>query len=72
MTRGMEVASRRVRSAALLLIAALAAFTWSRGEPQWWMYGPVSLVIAALASVVADSGGARPHIHGPHRMQPSR
>jgi hypothetical protein len=58
--------------AGVFLLETLAAFTWSRGEPQWWMYGPVSLVIAALALVVADSGGARPHLHWPHRMQPSR
>ena len=58
--------------AAVFLLETLAAFTWSRGEPQWWLYGPVSLVIAALALVVAESGGARPHIHRPHRMQPSR
>ena len=58
--------------AAVFLLETLAAFTWSRGEPQWWMYGPASLVIAALALVVADSGGARPHLHWPHRMQPSR
>ena len=44
----------------------LAAFTWSRGEPEWWLYGPVSLVIAALAVVVAGSGGAW-HIQRPRR-----
>jgi hypothetical protein len=36
----------------------LAAFTWSRGESEWWLYGPVSLVIAVLAVIVAGSGGA--------------
>ena len=37
----------------------------------WWMYGPVSLVIAALALVVAGSGGAWPRSHRPHRTRPS-
>ena len=41
--------------AAVFLIETLAAFTWSRGEPHWWLYGPVSLVIALLALVVAHS-----------------
>jgi uncharacterized protein DUF3995 len=56
--------------AAVFLLEALAAFTWSR-EDEWWLYGPVSLVIAALALVVAGSGGARPHFHRPHRTLPS-
>ena len=42
--------------AAVFLLETLAAFTWSRGEWGWWMYGPVSLVIALLALVVASSG----------------
>jgi hypothetical protein len=57
--------------AAVFLFEALAAFTWSRGMPQWWMYGPVSLVIAVLASVVAGSGQAAPRVHRPHRVLPS-
>lgn len=56
--------------AAVFLLEALAGFTWSRGEELWWLYGPVSLVIAALALVVAGSGGARPHLHRPHRTLP--
>ena len=42
--------------AAVFLLETLAAFTWSR-EHEWWMYGPVSLVIAVLALAVARSGG---------------
>jgi hypothetical protein len=42
--------------AAVFLLETLASFTWSRGEPEWWLYGPVSLVLAALALVVAGSG----------------
>jgi uncharacterized protein DUF3995 len=53
--------------AGVFLVETLAAFTWSRGEELWWMYGPVSLVIAALALVVAGSGGAWPRRHRPHR-----
>ena len=41
---------------AVFLLETLAAFTWSRDEWGWWMYGPVSLVIALLALVVASSG----------------
>ena len=58
--------------ATVFLVETLAAFTWSRGEPQWWMYGPVSLVIAALALVVAGSGGAWFRLHRPQRALPSR
>ena len=56
--------------AAVFLVETLAAFTWSRGDPEFWLYGPVSLVLAALALVVACSGGAW-RIHGPHRTLPS-
>ena len=56
--------------AAVFLLETLAAFTWSRGEPQWWMYGPVSFLIAVLASIVAASDGAW-RIHRPHRTLPS-
>jgi cytochrome bd-type quinol oxidase subunit 2 len=48
--------------AAVFLLETLAAFTWSRGH-EWWMYGPVSLVIGALALAVAASGGAWPRSH---------
>jgi hypothetical protein len=58
--------------AATFLLETLAAFTWSRGEHAWWMYGSASLVIAALASVVAGSGGAWPRFHRPRRILPSR
>jgi hypothetical protein len=54
--------------AAVFLLETLAAFTWSRGEELWWLYGPVSLVLAVLALVVAGSGEAwRPRLHRPHR-----
>jgi uncharacterized protein DUF3995 len=57
--------------AAVFLGETLAAFTWGRA-PEWWLYGPVSLVIGALALVVAGSGGAWPRFHRPHRTLPSR
>jgi hypothetical protein len=57
--------------AGAFLVETLAAFTWSRGEPEWWLYGPVSLVIALLALIVAGSGGAWPRVR-PHRTLPSR
>ncbi len=58
--------------AAVFLLETVAAFTWSRGEwGWWWMYGPVSLVIAVLALVVAGSGGAWPRVHRPHRTLPT-
>ena len=53
--------------AAVFLLETLAAFTWSMGEELWWLYAPVSLVIALLALVVAASGGAWPRLHWPHR-----
>jgi hypothetical protein len=56
--------------AAIFLFETLAAFTWSRGEELWWMYGPVSLVLGVLALVVAGSSGAW-RIHRPHRTLPS-
>ena len=52
--------------AGIFLLETLASFTWSR-DHEWWMYGPVSLLIALLALIVAGSGGARPHFHRPHR-----
>ena len=51
--------------AGVFLLEAVASFTYSR-EYEWWLYGPVSLVLGLLASIVAGSGGAwrsRP----PHR-----
>jgi hypothetical protein len=57
--------------AAIFLLETLAAFTWNMGEELWWLYGPVSLVIAVLALVVAGSGGAwRPSLQRPHRTLP--
>jgi hypothetical protein len=44
--------------AAFFLLETLAAFTWGKGS-EWWLYGPVSLVLGLLALVVARSGGAR-------------
>ena len=41
------------------------------GTDEWWLYGPVSLVIGLLALVVAGSGGAWPRLHRPHRTLPS-
>ena len=58
--------------AAIFVLETLADFTWSRGEWGWWMYGPVSLVIAVLALVVAGSGGASPRFHRPRWILPSR
>lgn len=52
--------------AGIFLLETLASFTWGRA-PEWWMYGPVSLVIALLALVVAGAGGARPQVHRPRR-----
>ena len=52
--------------AGVFLVETLAGFTWSRGEELWWMYAPVSLVLAVLALIVAGSGGAW-RIHRPHR-----
>jgi hypothetical protein len=57
--------------AAVFLLETVAAITWSREEWGWWMYGPVSLVIAVLALIVAGSGGAWPRVHRPHRIQSS-
>jgi hypothetical protein len=56
--------------AAIFLFETLAAFTWSR-EHEWWMYGPVSLVIAVLALVVAGSGQRVAFFHQPHPRLPS-
>jgi hypothetical protein len=51
--------------AAVFVLETVAAFTWSRGEPEWWLYGPVSLVIAVLAMLVAGSGGAWRRVRRP-------
>ena len=53
--------------AGVFLLETLAAFTWNMGEYEWWLYGPVSLVIAVLALVVAGSGGNWPRFHRPQR-----
>ena len=57
--------------AGVFLLETLAAFTWSMGEYEWWLYGPVSLVIAVLALVVAGSDNAWPRSHRPHRTRPT-
>ena len=56
--------------AAVFLVETVAAFTWSR-EHEWWLYGPVSLMLGLLALVVARSGGAWPRFHRPYRTLPS-
>ena len=56
--------------AAVFLVETLGAFSWSRGEPLWWLYGPVSLAITVLALVVAGSGGDRPRLSRPDRTLP--
>jgi hypothetical protein len=56
--------------ATIFLFEALASFTWSRNH-EWWMYGPVSLVIAVLALLVASSGGAWPRLHRLQRTLPT-
>ena len=54
--------------AAVFVLETVAAFTWSRGDyGWWWMYGPVSFVLAVLALVVAGSGRAWPRVPRPHR-----
>ena len=49
--------------AGVFLAETLASFTWGRAH-EWWMYGPVSLVIALLAVIVAGSGSASPRVRG--------
>ena len=53
----------------IFLLETLANFTYSR-EYEWWLYGPVSLVLGVLALVVTGSGGAW-RIHRPHGTLPS-
>jgi hypothetical protein len=55
--------------AAVFLSETVAAFTWSR-DSEWWLYGPVSLVITLLALVVAGSSGAWPRYQRRHRTLP--
>lgn len=60
---------------AVFLLETLASFTWSR-QHEWWMYGPVSLVIAVLALAVAGSGSPwhsplRRPLRGSHDAHPS-
>ena len=57
--------------AAVFAFETLAAFTWSRGEELWWLYGPVSLVIAALALVVAGSDRSWPGLRTSYPALPS-
>ena len=51
--------------AVVFLAETLAAFTWNLGEEEWWLYGPVSLVIAGLALAVARSGAREPRLVDP-------
>ena len=44
----------RVAMAAVFLLETVRAYISSREGWGWWMYGPVSLVIAALALVVSS------------------
>lgn len=55
--------------AAFFLSHGLMSFAegWAGIASEWWLYGPGGLVIGLLALVVAGSGGARPHLHRPHR-----
>jgi Protein of unknown function (DUF3995) len=56
--------------AGAFLLETLASFTYNR-EYEWWLYGPVSLVIGVLGLVVAGSDAAWPRLHRPHRTRPS-
>ena len=56
--------------AGIFLLETVAAFTWGRGEPEWRLYGPVSLLIAVLSLIVAGSDGAWSRRRGPHRTLP--
>ena len=56
--------------AAIFLLETVASFTWSR-EHEWWMYGPVSLVIGMLALVVAGSGDTWARLHRRRRTSAS-
>jgi hypothetical protein len=44
--------------AAFFLIHSLVSFAQAAWTDEWWLYGPVGLVIGLLALVVACSGGA--------------
>jgi hypothetical protein len=55
--------------AAFFLLETLAAFTWGKGS-EWWLYGPISLVLGLLALVVASSGGVW-RTQRPQRMRTS-
>jgi hypothetical protein len=59
--------------AAFFLGHGLTGFVegWAGIADEWWLYGPAGLVIGSLWLVVAGSGGAWPHFHGPHRTLPS-
>ena len=42
--------------AGVFLLEAVAGFTYSRGDEEWWLYAPVALVLGLLGLVVARSG----------------
>ena len=42
--------------AGVFLLEAVAGFTYSRGDYEWWLYAPVALVLGLLGLVVARSG----------------
>jgi len=58
--------------AGFFLVHALLSFAegWAGSLDEWWLYGPVGLVIGLLAVVVAGSGGAW-RGHRPHWTLPS-
>lgn len=42
--------------AGVFLLEAVAGFTYSRGDYEWWLYAPFALVLGLLGLVVARSG----------------
>ena len=55
--------------AGIFLLETLASFTYSR-DYEWWLYGPVSLVLGMLALVVAGSDGGW-RVHRQHGTLPA-
>jgi hypothetical protein len=73
--RRPPVSDRVIRAATWVLAAALAlaAVVNFAAATSWERFGigPIALVLALLALVVAGSGGERRRIHRPHRTLPS-